>query len=322
MTGAGGFVGYALSESLTAARHSVLALVRSSGAAPGSEPVRISDITNSASLVEAMRGVDSVVHLAGRAHVVEGNWSDAADVFRRVNIDGTRAVIEAAQRAGVGRLVFVSSVKAVAEASGPEGINEQTEPEPRDGYGRSKLEAERVVLEAVGKGLDATILRLPLVYGPRMKGNMMRLFSLIDRGVPLPFGFARNARTIVFVGNVVAAITTVLSGPRTPSRVYFVGDDPPLSTAGLVMVIADALDKKPRLVRVPPVVLRGLGRAGDVIGNVLPVPISSESMQRLLGTLIVDSSRLRRELYFTAPYGLHAGMGMTAAWFRNASRAS
>jgi nucleoside-diphosphate-sugar epimerase len=180
---------------------------------------------------------------------------------------------------------------------------EGTPPVPGDPYGTSKLEAERLVVEVAERhGSQAAILRFPLVYGPGVKGNMIRLFALVDRGVPLPFGAVTNRRSLLYVGNLVAAVRSVLETTFGGAETFFVSDGRDLSLPSLLRLIGEALGKPARLMPVPPKLLR----------LVLP---SGES-ERLIGSLTVDASKLSRMTGYRAPHSVEEGLRATADWYR------
>jgi nucleoside-diphosphate-sugar epimerase len=242
--------------------------------------------------------------------------SDPAAEFRRVNVEGTRLLLEESIRAGVRTFVFFSSVKAMTESS-DEILTEATPPQPTDPYGCSKLEAERVVSElAEAAGISAPILRLPLVYGPGMRANVLELFRVVDRGVPLPFGSVRNSRSLVYVGNVVAAVEGVLSAAPHGADVFLVSDSDRVSTPELIRHIGAALDRRVRILSVPVALLRAAGRIGDLGATFTRMPITSPRLERLLGSLAVDSSKLARAVPQWPPYTLKEGLRSTARWFR------
>jgi nucleoside-diphosphate-sugar epimerase len=189
-------------------------------------------------------------------------------------------------------------------------------PRPVDPYGVSKLEAEQVARDvAARRGLQTTVLRFPLVYGPGVRGNMLSLFQLVNRGVPLPLGRVRNRRSMLFVGNLAAAITAVLGAPATGFRVFFVADGTDVSTPELVRLIGAALGRKARLLPVPVVMFRAAGRVGDVLSRMAPLPLTSAAVDRLLGSLPVDASALGRTTGFRPPFSVEQGLRRTADWF-------
>ena len=317
VTGATGFIGGALCRELAGQGWRVRALGRRDPG-PTAEGVAYhrTDLFDAASLRPALAGVTTVIHLAARVHVMDDQSADPLAEFRRVNVRATEVLLDEAARAGVTRFVFASSVKAVGESS-ELALTETTPPDPQDPYGRSKLEAEQVVRRASEEqALDTVVLRLPLVYGPGMKGNMLRLFRAVDRRLPLPLALVRNRRSLAFLGNVAEAVLAVLRTPGRGARTYFVSDEHDVSTPELLRAIGRALGREPRLLPVPPSAFRVAGRVGDVISTVRPLPLTTAAVDRLLGTLVVDSSALRRATGFLPPYTLEEGLAITAKWYR------
>lgn len=242
----------------------------------------------------------------------------AADsVYRAVNVEGTRAVAEAAAAESVAQVIFASSVKAVGEG-GNDPISDDTPERPQDAYGRSKLEAEQVLYQVSRReGLPVTVLRFPLVYGPGVKGNVRRLFDAVWRGFPIPIGGARNARSMLGIHNALAFIGRALQNPLVSARPFLLSDGGTVSTEGLIAMIAIGLGRKERIVKVPSGVLRGMAVVGDVIAlSGIPV-FTSNHLDRLIGSLIVDSSRAWREAGITPPVSLDAGLAETAVWYRD-----
>lgn len=317
VTGASGFLGRYLCADLAERGVPVRGLVRDAASGPEGIECRASpDIGDRGALRPALDGVDTVIHLAGRAHV--GGAGAAASEFHRVNVAGMDALLEEAVRAGVRTVLFASSVKAVGAATtGLDRWDESVTPEPHEPYGASKLEAEqRLRMAAAQHGFWAPVLRLPLVYGPGMRANMLRLFQLVDRGVPLPFGGIRNRRSLIFAGNVAAAIDAVLSGPGGRSEPFFVSDGRDLSTPELLGAIADALGRRLRLFTVPRGLMSAAGRVGDVLGRLLPVPFDTPALDRLRSSLAVDIARITGRGY-VPPFTVEQGLGVTASWYRS-----
>lgn len=319
VTGATGFVGRHVVTELASHGWQVRAMVRRAGVAlpDGVEAILASDVADRGALRGALPGCDAVVHLAARVHVMRDRAADPLAEFRRANVEATRVVLEEAARAGVRRLVLASSVKAVGESS-EAPWTEATSPSPPDPYGRSKLEAERLVgALAPASGVEPVILRFPLVYGPGVRANMLRLFQLVYRGVPLPFGGLRNRRSLLFSGNAAAAVRHALDLPTVADPVFFVADDEDLSTPDLVRRIGLALGRPARLVPCPVTLLRAVGRLGDAAERLAPFPVTTRAVDRLVGSLAVDVGRLRRS-GFSPPVSVDEGLGRTAAWFRGA----
>ncbi len=279
------------------------------------EIVQVGDLSERAAVRRALCDTDTVIHLAARVHVMRDAAADPWAEFRRTNVEGTRILLEEGISAGIRAFVFVSSVKAVGEATDTPWT-EESPPKPVDPYGISKLEAERLVRElGDAHGLHAPVLRLPLVYGPGVKANMLRLFELVDRGIPLPLGGIANRRSLVYVDNFIGAIDAVLSTPAAGRETFFVSDGHDLSTPELIRAIGYALGRPARLVSVPPVLFRAAGRAGDRISRYLPFPVTTPAVDRLLGSLTIDAAKLSQVTGFKVPVAVEEGLQRTAQWF-------
>jgi len=308
VTGAGGFVGLRLCARLAAAGHRVTAAVRRESAAlaafaPAVEVVRVGDIGADTDWRTALAGVDRVVHLAARAHVMRDRASDPLAAYRQVNVAGSERLARAAAAAGVRHLVYMSSIKVNGEATIDAPFRESDAPAPLDAYGRSKWEAEQALDRiAAQTGLAVTVLRPPLIYGPGVKGNLARLLGWIERGLPLPFASIVNRRSLVYLDNLIDATLAVMHHPA-PGRLYLLSDGQDLSTPQLIHALARGLGKPPRLLPFPPSLLRLAGVCtgqGDAIG-------------RLVGSLQIDASRIAAELGWRPAHDPEQGLILTAA---------
>jgi nucleoside-diphosphate-sugar epimerase len=301
VTGATGFVGRALVGRLLADGRRVRAAVRPASAAlpAGIETVTVADIGPDTDWRAAIAGVDAIVHLAARAHVLRDSSADAHALYRVVNTLGALRLAEAAAAAGVRRFVFLSSVRVHGDRTSGAPFDESSPLAAEDPYGRSKADAERglAALAAAGR-LDPVVLRPPLVYGPGARGNFARLAALVARGVPLPFGAVRNRRSLIYVGNLVDAIVRTIDHPAAAGETFMVSDGEDLSTPELVRRVARALGRPARLVPVPPVLLR---LAGTLAGR-------SDDAARLLDDLVVDSTRIHERLGWRPPFTLDEGL--------------
>lgn len=315
VTGASGFVGLRLCARLADAGHRVKAAVRSESAAlaalaPGVSVVRVGDIGAETDWQAALDGVDMVAHLAARAHVMHDDAPDPLAAYRRVNVAGSERLARAAAAAGVSRLIYLSSIKVNGEATFNAPFSESDAPAPLDAYGRSKWEAEQALSRiAAETGLGLTVLRPPLIYGPGVKGNVARLLSWIDRGLPLPFASVVNRRSLIYLENLIDAILAVMLHPE-PGKTYLLSDAYDLSTPQLIRALARGLDKAPRLLPVPPSLLR---LAGACTGQ-------SDAVGRLLGSLQIDASRIAAELGWRPAHDPEQGLILTAqAYARRAN---
>lgn len=309
VTGASGFVGRRYIARLAAAGRPVAAALRARGAdLPAEVSVRvIGGIGASTDWSGALRGVGTVVHCAGLAHVLDRERAADAEPYFEVNERGSATLARAAAAAGVKRLVFLSSTKVHGDATGRRVIGESDAPAPGDPYGASKWRAELALSDIAARtGLELVILRPPLVYGPGVKANFARLVDWIDRGVPLPLGAIRNRRSLVSIENLCAAIDCALVHPRAPGGTFIVTDGEDVSTPELIRRLARALDTRARLIAVPPLLLR---LAATLAGR-------GADYERLAGDAAFSSRRLREQLGFSPPQSLDDGLRELARAYR------
>lgn len=301
VTGASGFVGRALCARLAAAGHAVIPAVRrKTGLA---REVMVGEIGRSTDWRAALEDCDVVVHLAARVHVMRDDVDDSLAAFRQVNTEGTLNLARQAAQAGVKRFVFVSSIKVNGEGR-DEPYRETDAPAPEDGYAISKWEAEQGLHEIAREtGLEAVILRPPLVYGSGVKANFRRLLDTVARGWPLPLGAIHNRRSLLYLGNFVDAIRVCVEHPAAAGRTFLLDDGHPVSTPELIRALAWAMGRPARLLPVPVGVLRFVG---TMLGKRAPVV-------RLTGSLYVDSSAIRSRLAWTPPYSMAEGLAETVA---------
>ena len=292
ITGASGFVGRALVELLgNDPRFAVRALYRS-GNVPqrpdGVAAVPAGELDGSGQWSAALAGIDTVVHAAGRAHVLGESAEEAERAHHTVNAEGTLHLARQAVRAGVRRLVFVSSIKVNGEATLPgRPFAADDTPQPADAYARSKLAAEVGLREVAREtGLEVTVIRPPLIYGARAKGNLARLMGLVQRGIPLPLGAIRNRRSLIGVTNLCSAIRATVLSPAASGRTFLAADGDDLSTPELLERLAAAMGRRALLVPVPVPLLK-------LVGTMLR---RAEEIERLIGSLQVDGTAITREL--------------------------
>lgn len=313
VTGATGFVGRALPPVLVRAGHEVRLAVRRSdpGLAAEGDRVVVGDIGPGTDWREALADIEVVVHLAARVHVMHDDAADPLAEYRCVNTEGTQALGRAAVAAGVRRVVYLSTVKVLGDASGRDSWCDNTSPAPSNPYAVSKWEAEQALFAlAADRGLEVAVLRPPLVYGPNVKGNFRRLLDLCRRRLPLPLGAIDNRRSLLYVGNLADAIMHCLEHPGVVDRSFLVSDGEAVSTPDLVRRLSRALGHEAMLLPVPPSLLRGLARLAGR-GVVL---------DRLSDTLAVDDSGFCEAVGWTRPISLSEGLAFTADWYRDEVR--
>jgi nucleoside-diphosphate-sugar epimerase len=253
---------------------------------------------------EALSNIDAVLHLAGRAHVMNESGSDPLAAYRRINRDGTKRLAEASADAGVKRLVFLSSIKVNGERTSDRPYSESDAPQPEDAYGQSKWEGEQALRET--PGLETVVVRTPLVYGPHVKGNFRSLLNICTKAVPLPLGGLQNRRSLIYVGNLADALIRCVEHPEAAGGLYLVRDGDDVSTTALINSTAGALGKRARLFPVPALLLRAGGALAGKTGMV----------SRLIESLEVDDSAIRRDLDWTPPFTMVQGLNETAIWYK------
>lgn len=308
VTGATGFVGRRLVAALVDRGERVRVAVRTPQTGlTGVDAAVVGDIHGHTDWGRALDGVDRVFHLAARTHVLDDPAADPLREYRRINTEGTARLATAAARSGVRRFVYLSSIKVNGENTDAGPYTAASVPQPEDAYGQTKWEAERA-LRGVEKhlGMEAVVLRPPLVYGPGVKANFLKLVDLVARGVPLPLGAVHNRRSLVYVENLVDALIVAGSHAAAAGGTFLVSDGEDVSTPQLVRALATALGVRPRLLPLPPVLLRTAGR---LLGR-------EAQVKRLTGSLHLDSQVIRDVLGWRPPRTLEDGLAATVAWYR------
>lgn len=310
VTGPSGFVGSALIRHLLAEpSRTVVAAYRHD---PGAHDARVQivttgDLSPNSPWERALDGVDSVVHLAARVHVMRDTASDPLAEFRRMNVEATLHLAREAAAAGVRRFVYVSSIKVNGESTAPgRPFRADDTPQPVDPYGISKHEAEQALRElSRATGMELVVVRPPLVYGPGVRANFRSMMSWLRRGIPLPLGAIDNRRSLVALDNLCDLIVTCLRHPAAANQTFLAGDGEDVSTSELLRRLGHALGHPARLLPVPPGLLQaGFGLLG--MGDVA---------RRLCSSLQVDTEPARVLLGWRPPIGLDEGLRRAAAAF-------
>ncbi|MFC1844180.1 UDP-glucose 4-epimerase family protein [Thermodesulfobacteriota bacterium] len=341
VTGATGFVGYTLCCSLIVQGHKVHGSIRCDSTLlplknncvceKTIEYINVGTIGATTNWSEALQDTETVVHLAARVHVMQDKSSNPLAFFREVNTAGTERLARESAKAGVRRFVYLSSIKVNGEETGLQtedsglraedlglsrtnaapSFSETDIPSPQDPYAISKWEAEQA-LHAISKetGMEVVIIRSPLVYGPGVKANFLKMMQWINRGLPLPLGAINNKRSLVALDNLVDLIITCIDHPAAANQTFLAGDGEDLSTTELLLRIGKALGKPARLLPVPEKLLK--------IG--LNAVCKKDLAQRLCGSLQVDISKARNVLGWEPPLSVDEGLKKTVEWYKNRTK--
>ena len=320
VTGANGFIGKALCDALIRDGHDVVATVRQSDVDLKNNSdinyLSVGEIDEHTDWSTALKDVEVVIHAAARVHVMKESTLSPLKEFRKTNTEATEHLARVAACNGVKRFIFISSVNVNGEETeGSKKFTEKDERDPKSPFGISKSEAE-LKLELVAKetGLEVTIIRPPLVYGPRVRANFLKLLSLIYYGTPLPFKSIKNKRSLIFVDNLVDAILTCAAHPEAKNKIYMVSDGEDVSIYQLIWYISDAFYRKCRAFSFPTRLI-----------NILAKLIGIGDIDRLTLSLAIDNSKIKHELGWQPPYTLAQGLKITVDWYlsqRLSSRSS
>jgi nucleoside-diphosphate-sugar epimerase len=306
VTGASGFVGRAVCERALALGLKVRGSHRSLNSQVlipvGVEKILMASIEGDTDWSNALAGVDTVIHLAGRAHILQHPRPDDLAIYRKVNTFATERLARMAAAVGVRRFIYISTIKVNGEKTTTAPFTELDLPRPQDAYAVSKWESEEI-LGKIGAetGLEIIILRPPLVYGGGVRANFERLIRLVERRIPLPLLSVTNRRSLIFVKNLADAILLSASHPNVARQTFFLSDGEDISTPELIRLIADAMHIPTRMFRCPSSLLSvGAG----IIGK-------KTEVNRLFDSLAVDSRRFNSATAWVPPYTLSEGIKET-----------
>jgi UDP-glucose 4-epimerase len=264
----------------------------------------VGDINPYTNWSNALIGVDVVIHLAARVHVMKDVALDPLEEYRNANTLATIHLAGEAAKAGVKRFIYLSSIKVNGEeTTSGQSYSEESTPAPIDPYGVSKWEAELGLEKICAQtGMEFVIIRPPLVYGPGVKANFQRLMGVVAKGMPLPLGAVDNQRSMLALDNLVSFISEAISNPLAANQRFLLSDGKDVSTTQLLKLLAKGMGKSIWLLPVPAVILRA---AAQVIG-------ASAAADRLLGSLQIDSSKARQLLHWQPPLSVEEGIAIAA----------
>ena len=308
VTGANGFIGTHLCETLAKSGHEVRTTARSLD--PKGSTTReliICDLESADNLDHLTTGCDAIVHLAGRAHVMSDDPVTSESLYVSANVDVTKKLGQSASRTGVKRMILMSSVKVNGESTTIDTpFTSHDTPNPQDPYGRSKARAEQALWDVTSTSeLEGVVIRPPLVYGPGVRANFASLIGIVSRGIPIPLGSIQNKRSFVSLDNLVDLISTTLKSPNAAGNTFLVSDGYDLSTPDLIRTIASALDQSPMLFPFPSALLKLVATSTG----------KRSAYDRLCGSLTVDIALTKQKLSWTPPFTVQDSMERTVDAF-------
>lgn len=302
ITGASGFIGRSLCKSLINLKIPTIALVRNRNSFLNFlriEQIQFDELNSKNNLKKYLSDCHCIVHCAGRAY----DKKIRSDVYNLENVELTKKIAEYAVDQGVKRFVFLSSIKVNGESTNKYNkittFKNHDEPNPEDDYGKSKFQAENVLLDIASKtGLEVVIVRLPLVYGVGVRGNLNKLIKLINLKFPLPFKGIRNKRSLIGIDNVVDLIIKCIERPNASGKTFLVSDGKDLSTTELIKLIASAMGQSVKLFSFPVSLLKFFG---FIFGK-------QDEIDRLTGSLQIDISHTNEILNWKPPVSVEEGI--------------
>ncbi|MBF0344357.1 MAG: SDR family oxidoreductase [Nitrospirae bacterium] len=311
VTGVNGFIGRYLAKSLSEKGYVVRGTMRPQKEMPSlpglTEIHMVDNIGQTTDWRNTLMDIDVIVHLAARVHVMKETSNNPLMEYRQVNTLGTEQLARQAAASGVKRIVYLSTIKVNGEKTTNKPFAETDQPLPQDDYAISKWEAEQSLLRiSQTTNLEVVIIRPPLVYGAGVKGNFYSMLKILQKGTILPLASIKNLRSLIYIGNLSDAITKCIQHPSAANKVFLISDGNDLSTPDIIGQLSVALCKTVHVVPCPISLLR---IAGILSGK-------SHVINRLTDSLAIDSSKIRSDLEWTAPFTVTQGFKNTAEWFK------
>lgn len=313
ITGASGFVGRILIHTLLNFDYNIKTVTRLQQGSLHEFPCKncetftIEESKTDLGLMDAMSNVDTVIHLAARVHVMDDPESNLLAAFRKVNVEGTKRLVELAIAAKVKRFIFISSLHVNGAVSSDYPFSEKDKLNPSSPYAISKWEAEQYLNEVAKKtDMEIVIIRPPLVYGPGVKANFLSLLKLTKTGLPLPVGLLRSKRSMIGVNNLVDFIICCIEHPKAADETFLISDDDDISTKELFVKLIKLFGKRPLLLPIPPKILYILG---SLLGK-------KAIVDRLCASLQVDITKAKTLLNWKPIQTLEDGFKETVERYK------
>jgi nucleoside-diphosphate-sugar epimerase len=304
ITGATGFIGSFLCENFASHGYDVLGMIRNPSkekilSKVGVPSVVINNISSDTDWHSALKSVKIVIHAAARVHKMKEEDEISLNLYHEMNTLATLNLVEQAIEAGVEHFIFLSSIKVNGEQTFGCPFDETMEPNPQDPYGVSKYEAEQLIeKKCQNSNMRYTILRLPLVYGVGVKANFSKLLNLVRRGWPLPLSNINNKRSLLYIGNLFSAILTCVRNPDVGSQLFCLSDNDDVSTSRLAKIISNVFNTKTIFFPLPSAIFILLGKLIK----------KSSTVERLVGSLQVNSAKIRKVLGWNPPYAVESAL--------------
>lgn len=308
VTGANGFVGSSVCRHLFRQNVELIRVVRTRTC---QEEVGLGSLTTKTNWSSVLKGGQTVVHLAAKVHEMDVIRGDGAKAYTHMNVDVAINLAKQAVDSGVRRFVFISTIKVNGESSGVRPFRVEDPPNPQGPYAYSKFVAEQELI-ALGKksGMEIVIVRPPLVYGPGVRANFLKLMQLVHRGVPIPLASVKSKRSFIGVENLASFITCTVFHPEAKGKVWLISDGEDVTIGELIRLIAKAMNKSAKILPVPTIALSMLG---VLLGK-------KAGVERVLTALEVDSSPALQILGWTPPYTLEEGVQFAVRHFVNINK--
>ncbi|HAU1278886.1 TPA: NAD-dependent epimerase/dehydratase family protein [Legionella pneumophila] len=309
ITGATGFIGRSLVPALLSEGHDVRCAVLQLDSTLQAEQIVINNLEVHTDWTDALRNVEIVIHLAARVHIMKEYATSSLEEYCKINSIATKNFVEQAAQNNVKRFIFLSTIKVHGEFSQNNlPFSEDCRTQPEDPYAKSKLYAEQFIQEICqNTRMEFVILRPPLVYGPYVKANFLRILQLVDKKWPLPFGSIYNKRTFIYIDNLVSAISAVVSEPSAANQVYLVADDCSWSLTQLVQTLSRKMNTKLFLIPIPVQILIFLFKLCGL----------KNINTRLFSSLEVSNEKIKSQLGWTPPVSSIDGLEKTVKWYQN-----
>ena len=297
VTGGNGFIAQNLYPFLQAAGHEVVTTTRTEKKT-GCKNFAVGPLTQNTDWTQALEGVDCVIHLAARVHVMKETSADPLIEFMQANCHATKKLAETAKTVGVKKFIFISSIGVNGETTLSHPFSEKDTPLPGNPYAISKFEAEKELIKIKGN-MDLIIIRPPLIYGPHCKGNFYSLLKLCKLSLPLPFGFCtQNKRNLLYIDNFSHFITHCLTFPGK-TGLYLIADNKAISLAEIIKNIRVSMGMKPLLLPIP------------FIDNILGLIGKKDMAIKLMGSLELNTTKAQEDFSWQAPYSPEEGLRKT-----------